>query len=171
MVHVETVMEMTDGKGAEVVIDFVGEKGAQADAWNMTQEAGSHFVVGYGSAVEVQTIDIISTERNIIGNLVGTYNDLAELMVLQAQGRGKLADSYLFLRCHKRRDRRPQQRPYSRRARHPGAGGYRCLNRGVDRIQRKERGKLFWCYAPSPAIMDLSGWNPGRIFREASTVV
>ncbi len=88
--HVDTVMEMTDGMGAEVVIDFVGEKGAQADAWNMTQEAGSHFVVGYGSAVEVATIDIISTERNIIGNLVGTYNDLAELMVLQAQGKVSL---------------------------------------------------------------------------------
>jgi NAD+-dependent secondary alcohol dehydrogenase Adh1 len=37
--------------------------------------------------VDVETIDIISTERNIIGNLVGTYNDLAELMVLAAQGR------------------------------------------------------------------------------------
>lgn len=88
--HVDTVMEMTDGKGAEVVVDFVGEKGAQVDAWNMTQEAGSHFVVGYGSAVEIETIDIISTERNIIGNLVGTYNDLAELMVLQAQGKVSL---------------------------------------------------------------------------------
>ena len=88
--HVDTIMEMTDGIGAEVVIDFVGEKGAQVDAWNMTQEAGSHFVVGYGSAVEVDTIDIISTERNIIGNLVGTYNDLAELMVLQAQGKVSL---------------------------------------------------------------------------------
>ena len=30
---------------------------------------------------------IISTERNIISNLVGTYNDLAELMVLVAQGK------------------------------------------------------------------------------------
>ena len=88
--HVDTVMEMTAGMGAEVVIDFVGEKGAQADAWNMTREAGSHFVVGYGSAVEVATIDIISTERNIIGNLVGTYNDLAELMMLQAQGKVSL---------------------------------------------------------------------------------
>ncbi|MGH3337832.1 MAG: zinc-binding dehydrogenase, partial [Propionibacteriaceae bacterium] len=29
----------------------------------------------------------ISTERNIIGNIVGTYNDLAELMVLAQTGR------------------------------------------------------------------------------------
>lgn len=88
--QVETVMEMTDGQGAEVVLDFVGEQGAQADGWNMTREAGSHFIIGYGSAIEVQTIDIISTERNIIGNLVGTYNDLAELMTLQARGKVSL---------------------------------------------------------------------------------
>ena len=33
------------------------------------------------------TLDIISTERNIIGNIVGTYNDLAELMVLAQNGK------------------------------------------------------------------------------------
>ena len=35
----------------------------------------------------VPPIDIISTEINFIGNLVGTYNDLAELMTLTAQGK------------------------------------------------------------------------------------
>jgi len=33
---------------------------------------------------------MISTEINIVGNLVGTYNDLAELMTLAAQGKVKL---------------------------------------------------------------------------------
>jgi NAD+-dependent secondary alcohol dehydrogenase Adh1 len=84
--YVDTVLEMTDGKGAEVVFDYVGERGAQDDAWRMTRQAGSHFVIGYGGTVEVPTIDIISTERNVIGNLVGTYNDLAELMNLTARG-------------------------------------------------------------------------------------
>ncbi len=88
--QVETVTEMTDGLGAEVVLDFVGEKGAQVDGWNMTHAAGSHFIIGYGGKIEIPTIDIISTERNIIGNLVGTYNDLAELMTLQAQGKVSL---------------------------------------------------------------------------------
>ena len=36
------------------------------------------------------TIDIISTEINFIGNLVGSYNDLAELMVLAAQRKVQL---------------------------------------------------------------------------------
>jgi NAD+-dependent secondary alcohol dehydrogenase Adh1 len=88
--QVEKVQELTDGNGAEVVIDFVGERGAEHDAWGMTRRAGSHFVIGYGGAVNVETIDIISTERNVIGNLVGTFNDLAELMVLAAQGKVKL---------------------------------------------------------------------------------
>lgn len=88
--QVDTVTEMTGGQGAEVVLDFVGEKGAQVDGWNMTHAAGSHFIIGYGGKIEIPTIDIISTERNIIGNLVGTYNELAELMTLQAQGKVSL---------------------------------------------------------------------------------
>jgi NAD+-dependent secondary alcohol dehydrogenase Adh1 len=88
--QVEKVTEMTDGNGAEVVIDFVAEMGAEKDGWNMTAPAGSHFIVGYGGTIEVPAIDVISTERNIIGNLVGTYNDLAELMTLQSQGKVSL---------------------------------------------------------------------------------
>jgi NAD+-dependent secondary alcohol dehydrogenase Adh1 len=84
--HVERVLELTDGKGAEVVLDFVGEKGAEVDSWAMTRRAGSDFVIGYGGAVDFPTIDVISTERNIVGNLVGSYNDLVELMALNAAG-------------------------------------------------------------------------------------
>jgi NAD+-dependent secondary alcohol dehydrogenase Adh1 len=85
--QVDKVKELTGGNGAEVVLDFVGEEGAEKEAWQMTRRAGSHFVIGYGGKVEVPTIEIISTERNVIGNIVGTYNDLAELMALAAQGK------------------------------------------------------------------------------------
>src|SRR5215203_7123423 len=57
------------------------------------QADGSHHIIGYGGTVEIPTIDIISTERNVIGNLVGTYNDLAELMTLQSQGKVSLQTS------------------------------------------------------------------------------
>jgi NAD+-dependent secondary alcohol dehydrogenase Adh1 len=56
----------------------------------MLRRAGSYYVIGYGGAVQVPTIDIISTEINIVGNLVGTYSDLVELMVLAARGQVKL---------------------------------------------------------------------------------
>ncbi len=88
--HVNKIKELTNGQGAEVIIDFVGEQGAQQDAVQMLQRAGSDFIIGYGGALNVPTIDIISTEINFIGNLVGTYNDLDELMTLTAQGKVKL---------------------------------------------------------------------------------
>jgi NAD+-dependent secondary alcohol dehydrogenase Adh1 len=91
--HVDTIMELTDGKGAEAIIDFVGERGAIEDGVTMLRDAGSYFVIGYGENINVPTIDIISREINFIGNLVGSYNDLAELMVLTAQGKVTLHTS------------------------------------------------------------------------------
>ena len=75
---------------AHVVLDFVGEQGAEKAGLAMTRRAGSYFVIGYGGTVDIPTIDLISTERNIVGNLVGSYNDLDELMTLAAQGKVKL---------------------------------------------------------------------------------
>ena len=88
--HVAKVRDLTDGRGAEAVIDFVGEAGAQQEAVAMLRPAGSDYIVGYGGNLNVPTIDIISNEINFIGNLVGSYNDLAELMTLTAQGKVKL---------------------------------------------------------------------------------
>ena len=85
--EVQQVLDLTGGHGAEVVIDFVGEGGSTAKGLDMTRRAGDYHVVGYGENVDIATIDIISTERNIIGNLVGSYNDLVELMALAARGK------------------------------------------------------------------------------------
>ncbi|MEY9214226.1 NAD(P)-dependent alcohol dehydrogenase [Thermobifida halotolerans] len=85
--QVNAVLDITSGKGAHVVFDFVGENGTEADGVAMTRDTGSYFVIGYGGHVDVPTIDIISREINIVGNLVGTYNDLDELMTLAARGR------------------------------------------------------------------------------------
>ena len=83
----EAVADLTGGLGAHVVLDFVAEQGAEMDGWNMTRAAGSYFVIGYGGELRIPTLDIISTERNVIGNIVGTYNDLAELMALAQSGK------------------------------------------------------------------------------------
>jgi len=91
--QVDTILELTDGAGAEAVIDFVGEKGAIQDGVAMLRQAGSYYVIGYGENIDVPTIDIISREINFVGNLVGSYNDLDELMTLTAQGRVSLHTS------------------------------------------------------------------------------
>jgi NAD+-dependent secondary alcohol dehydrogenase Adh1 len=85
--QVDAVLDLTGGNGAEVVLDFVAEQGVQQDAFAMTRRNGSDFVIGYGGNIDIPTLDIVSTERNVVGNLVGTYNDLVELMVLAHDGK------------------------------------------------------------------------------------
>ena len=84
--HVAAVQDLTKG-GAHVVFDFVAEQGAENEGWAMTRRAGSYYVIGYGGELHIPTLDVIGTERNVIGNIVGTYNDLAELMVLAQAGK------------------------------------------------------------------------------------
>ncbi|WP_455432458.1 alcohol dehydrogenase catalytic domain-containing protein [Thermocatellispora tengchongensis] len=85
--HVEAVRALTGGRGADVVFDFVAEQGAEQDAWEMTAPAGSLFVVGYGGELWIPTMALVAEEKNVIGNMVGTYTDLAELMVLAQAGK------------------------------------------------------------------------------------
>jgi len=85
--QVQAVLDLTDGAGSEVVLDFVAEQGAEQAGFAMTRRAGSYFVIGYGGTLTIPTLDIISTERNIIGNIVGTFTELAELMVLAQAGK------------------------------------------------------------------------------------
>ena len=85
--QVNAVKDLTGGRGADVVLDFVAEQGAEQDGFAMTARAGAYFVIGYGGELHIPTLDIISTERNIIGNIVGTYNELAELMALAQAGK------------------------------------------------------------------------------------
>ncbi|HEY0753237.1 MAG TPA: NAD(P)-dependent alcohol dehydrogenase [Ktedonobacteraceae bacterium] len=85
--HVAKVKELTNGHGAEAVIDFVGEGGAVEDGVAMLRRAGNYYVIGYGGRLTIPTHTIISREINFIGNFVGTYNDLSELMTLTAQGK------------------------------------------------------------------------------------
>lgn len=83
------VLDITEG-GAHIVFDYVGEEGTEKLTPNLIRNRGQQYVIGYGGQVEITTIEFISREISVIGNLVGTYNDLVELMVLTAQGKVKL---------------------------------------------------------------------------------
>jgi NAD+-dependent secondary alcohol dehydrogenase Adh1 len=89
--QVEEVLRLTGGKGAEAVIDFVGEGDAIAQGLNMTRSGGYYYIVGYGGRIDIPTIDMIVSEKTIVGNLVGTYAELIELMALADQGKVTLA--------------------------------------------------------------------------------
>jgi NAD+-dependent secondary alcohol dehydrogenase Adh1 len=84
--ELEKVLELTHGKGAEAVIDFVGEHGSTSMGLNMTANAGYYYIVGYGEEIKVLAVDMIISEKNIIGNLVGTWAELYELLELADRG-------------------------------------------------------------------------------------
>lgn len=89
--EVDAVLGMTGGAGAEAVIDFVGEGDSVSNGLRMTRNAGAYYIVGYGGKVEIPTMEMIVSEKSIVGNLVGTYSDLVELMALADRGLVKLA--------------------------------------------------------------------------------
>ena len=77
----------------------------------MIQDGGFYYVIGYGENIDIPTIDVISREISFIGNLVGTYVDLQDLMTLTAQGQVTLHTTHLSARRHQRRDGGPRRRP------------------------------------------------------------
>jgi NAD+-dependent secondary alcohol dehydrogenase Adh1 len=87
----DSVMAITGGHGAEAVIDFVGEGAAVAQGIAMTRNGGYYYIVGYGGKIDLPTIDMITSEKTIVGNLVGTYPELVELMALADRGLVNLA--------------------------------------------------------------------------------
>jgi NAD+-dependent secondary alcohol dehydrogenase Adh1 len=95
--QVEAVRAITDGKGAEAVIDFVGEGNSIENGLAMTRNNGAYYIVGYGGEIRISALDLITTERRIIGNLVGNYGELVELMELANRGKVHLATKYYKL--------------------------------------------------------------------------
>lgn len=84
--EVDNILALTGGRGAEAVIDFVGEGDAVAKGLAVTANGGFYYIVGYGGRIEMPTLDMITSEKTIVGNLVGTYPELVELMALADRG-------------------------------------------------------------------------------------
>ena len=95
--QVEAVRALTDGQGAEAVIDFVGEGNSIANGLAMTRNNGAYYIVGYGGEIRISALDMITSEKRIIGNLVGNYSELVELMELAHRGKVHLATKYYKL--------------------------------------------------------------------------
>jgi NAD+-dependent secondary alcohol dehydrogenase Adh1 len=91
--QVDAVKSLTGGHGADVVIDFVAERGTERWGVNLLRSFGSYFIVGYGGVLEEETKRIINNEISFIGNLIGNFNELGELLALMAQGKVSLHTS------------------------------------------------------------------------------
>jgi NAD+-dependent secondary alcohol dehydrogenase Adh1 len=82
-----TVREATDGRGADVVFDFVGTDATHADSMGMLARGGTYSVIGYGGTISVPSPVLVGDEQSVVGNLVGSWIDLWELLQLHAAGR------------------------------------------------------------------------------------
>jgi D-arabinose 1-dehydrogenase-like Zn-dependent alcohol dehydrogenase len=91
----DAVLDLTGGRGAEVVLDLVGEGDVPEHAFRMLTKGGVYSIVGYGGGLRIEHLDMINRELTILGNQIGSYRDLVELMDLVAQGRVGI-DSQLF---------------------------------------------------------------------------
>ncbi len=82
----EAVRELTNGTGADVVLDFVGTDETHASGMRMLAKRGLYSIVGYGGTVSHPSVAFVVGETVVTGNLVGNWIDLWEL--LQLHGRG-----------------------------------------------------------------------------------
>jgi NAD+-dependent secondary alcohol dehydrogenase Adh1 len=85
--HVATVRDLTGGHGVEVVFDFVGDGGSPAEALAMLARRGRYTAVGYGGRIEIPTADLVVNEFEVTGSLIGTYEELRELVALANQAK------------------------------------------------------------------------------------
>lgn len=84
---VDAVRDLTDGRGADLAIDFVGTDETHAAGMEMLARGGAYAIVGFGGTVSVASGALVGAEQSVIGNLVGTWTDLWEVMQLHAGGR------------------------------------------------------------------------------------
>jgi len=83
----DAVREATGGRGADIVFDFVGTDQTHADSAAMLARGGTYSVIGYGGTISIPSGALVVNEHAVVGNLVGTWVDLWELLQLHAAGK------------------------------------------------------------------------------------
>ena len=87
----DQVREATNGRGADVVLDFVGTDATHAAGIDMLVfRGGTYSIVGFGGMVTAPSGALVGQEKTVVANLVGSWTDLWELMQLHATGRIEL---------------------------------------------------------------------------------
>ena len=91
----DAVLDLTNGRGAEAVLDLVGDGDVPEQAMRMLAKGAVYSIVGYGGGVRIEHLDLINRELTILGNQIGSHGDLVDLMALVTSGRVAL-DTELF---------------------------------------------------------------------------
>ena len=80
------VDDVTDGTGAAQVLDFVGADVTTGYAPDIVAAGGDHHVIGYGGHVHEPAQALVNGEFSFVGNIVGRFAELQELVALVEQG-------------------------------------------------------------------------------------
>ena len=80
------VREHTNGRGADLVLDFVGSDQTHAGGMAMLGRLGTYSMVGFGGTLSVPSGAMVGAEQAAVANLVGSWVDLWEVLQLHARG-------------------------------------------------------------------------------------
>ncbi len=84
---VDAVWELSQGGGADLVLDFVGTDQTHADGLGMLAQQGTYSIVGFGGVVTAPSVALVSFEHSLVANLVGSWTDLWDVLQLHAAGK------------------------------------------------------------------------------------
>jgi propanol-preferring alcohol dehydrogenase len=82
----EFVDSVTDGTGAAQVLDFVGADVTTEYAPDITAADGDHHIIGYGGHIHEPAQTLVNGEFSFVGNIVGRFSELQELVALVERG-------------------------------------------------------------------------------------
>jgi NAD+-dependent secondary alcohol dehydrogenase Adh1 len=82
----DAVRELTNGTGAEIVLDVVGTQATHDLGLTLLARGGTLSLVGYGGEIHHPSVGFVAAEVAVTGNLVGTWIDLWELLQLHVRG-------------------------------------------------------------------------------------
>jgi len=80
------ILALTGGRGVDVAIDFVGKNGTVERGFPITRRGGYYFLVGYGGKLSISTLEMVRSQKTIVGILGGTLTELQELITMVDRG-------------------------------------------------------------------------------------
>ncbi|QCJ47623.1 NAD(P)-dependent alcohol dehydrogenase [Haloprofundus sp. MHR1] len=89
----DAVDDITDGAGARQVLDFVGADQTTELAPDIVSAGGDHHIIGYGGHIHEPSQALVDGEFSFVGNIVGKYTELQELVSLVDRGDVELRTS------------------------------------------------------------------------------
>ena len=89
----EQLMEMTDGAGADIVVETAGAVVTPRIAINWTRPGGTTVLVGIHAGADTFDFnEIVGTERTVIGSVAAAPGDMEKGIELIADGKVRLDD-------------------------------------------------------------------------------